>query len=92
MNDELTKVVQSGDNQSAALTLSNQYAYFVSTNENATIKDGNGFSQTVGAWNDGVSEFYKKRISVTLADGQTESMSIYRTRTQKNTTVTYNLS
>ncbi len=91
LNAELAKVVQSSDNQTAVFAMANEYAYFVSINANATIKDGNGFSQSIGAWGDGVSGFYKKSINVELANNAIEVLTIYRTRETKNATVTYSL-
>ena len=94
LNTELNKVVQNGDNQTFVFVLSNSYAWFVSTNNNATILDGNGFNQSISALDDqdGVSEFYRSTFTATLADGTTTTLYTYRTRLVKNTTITYQLS
>ena len=87
----LTKYVQSSDNIDHEFTLADEYAYFVSAKNNAEIYDQNDFQQSVGTWGDNVSEFYVKEITLTLADGSTETMYLYRTRTLKNTTMTYKI-
>lgn len=70
-----------------------QYIWFVSTKNNATILDQNNFGQTVGTWGDGVSEFYRKSLVITLADGSTETVYLYRTRNVKTlTNFTYKIS
>ncbi|RZL47734.1 MAG: hypothetical protein EOP00_11110 [Pedobacter sp.] len=60
-----------------------QYIWFVSTKNNAAILDQNNFSQSVGTWGDGVSEFYRKSLVITLADGTTETVYLYRSRQVK---------
>lgn len=63
-----------------------QYIWFVSTKNNASILDQNNFGQTVGTWGDGVSEFYKKSLEITLADATTETVYLYRSRNIKTLT------
>ncbi len=71
----------------------NQYIWFISTDSNLVIKDGNGFPQTISALNveDGASEFYKKSLTLTLSDGTTTAtVYTYRTRNTKSfTNLTY---
>lgn len=47
--DELNKVVQSGDTISIDVAPTNQYVWFISTNANATITN-NGFNTIIGEW------------------------------------------
>lgn len=62
-----------------------EYIWFISSKNNATIKDGNDFTQTIGTWGDGVSEFYLKPITLTLADGTTTAIVfLYRSRNVKS--------
>lgn len=87
LNGELTKFVQSSAATSMTISPSDEYVWFVSNKSNAVIKDGNGFTQTIGTWGDGVSEFYTKSLSLTLADGSTvETVYLYRTRNTKTFT------
>lgn len=79
----LTKYVQSSQTISRQFSPAGQYLWFVSTKNNALIQDGNNFTQTVGNWNDGVSEFYKKQISLALNDGTLADVYLYRTRNLK---------
>jgi hypothetical protein len=84
INTDLTKYVQSTvaiDKESSPV---NEYIWFISTDSNATILDQNNFLQTVGPWNDGVSEFYTKPLLLTLADNITTStVYLYRSRNTK---------
>jgi hypothetical protein len=91
LNGELQKVIQSSDNQTFEFNLGNTYAFFISTNANATIKDGNGFTQSVGNWGDGVSEFYKQPLVMDLFNGAPENVTMYRTRETNTATVTDSL-
>lgn len=93
LNGELTKFVQSSAATSMTISPSDDYIWFVSNKSNAVIKDGNGFTQTIGTWGDGVSEFYTKSLSLTLADGSTvETVYLYRTRLTKSfTNLTYTI-
>lgn len=96
LNSNLTKTVQ---NTSAANTLSidvapiNQYIYFISTKANASITN-NGFLTDIQPWGDTVTGgFWRKSITVTLADSTTTTLYIYRTRqtrthSQQNYTLT----
>lgn len=79
----LTKYVQSSPTISRQFSPAGQYLWFISTKNNALIHDGNNFTQTIGNWNDGVSEFYKKQISLALNDGTLADVYLYRTRNLK---------
>ena len=91
----LTKVIQSSTVQTSAMTATNQYLWFISTNSNAAITS-TGLPNTIGLVNteDGVSEWYKKTLTLTLADGVTTSnLYTYRTRELKIITpaITYQI-
>lgn len=87
MSAALQKFVQSSPVITKQSSPVNAYVYFISTKNNAQIFDQNNFQQTVGAWNDGVSEFYLKTITLTLADSvTTETMYLYRSRNVKTLT------
>ena len=77
------------------MTATNQYLWFISTNSNAAITS-TGLPNTIGLVNteDGVSEWYKKTLTLTLADGVTTSnLYTYRTRELKIITpaITYQI-
>ena len=62
----------------------NQYVYFLSTNSNATITDGNGFDNT--------SDFNKTSITVKYANNNNQTLHQYRTiGTKTLTNFTYNI-
>lgn len=86
LSSYLTKVIQSSSTIQQSVSPNNDYIYFVVTKGNAKIFDQNNFEQTVGTWGDGVSEFYKKSIIVTLQDNTTETLFVYRTRNMKTIT------
>ena len=76
LNSALSKFVQSSDNTTLTANGVDMYAYFISTNSNATIKDSNGFDNT--------QDFQKSTVTVKLANGDSQTMYMYRTK-QKNT-------
>lgn len=76
LNSALDKFVQSSDNTTLTANGVDMYAYFISTNSNATIKDSNGFDNT--------QDFQKSTVTVKLANGDSQTMYMYRTK-QKNT-------
>ena len=82
----LQKFVQASNAISKQSSPAGQYIWFVSTKNNATILDQNNFSQTVGTWGDGTSEFYQKALVITLADATTETVYLYRSRQVKTLT------
>lgn len=82
----LQKFVQSSAAINKQSSPAGQYIWFVSTKNNATILDQNNFSQTVGTWGDGTSEFYQKALVITLADATTETVFLYRSRNVKTLT------
>lgn len=87
MVSDLQKFVQSSPVVVKQSSPAGQYVWFVSTKNNAVILDQNNFQQSVGSWNDGVSEFYLKSISLILADGvTTETVYVYRSRNVKTLT------
>lgn len=80
----LQKYVQSGTKITKSMSPTNQYIWFVSNNPNTTIYDNNMFAQTVGNWNDTTKEFWKKSITLTLANGSTTStVYLFRSRDTK---------
>lgn len=90
----LQKYVQSSASINKQSSPTDEYVWFISNKNNATIKDTNDFVQTIGTWNDGVSEFYSKSLSLTLADGTTTvTVYLYRSRNTKTlTSFTYKIS
>ena len=87
-----SKYVMSSDTITASGTYSNEFAFFI-TNSNSTVfKDGNDFTLSVGDFNSTTAFIIKKSVTVTLANGSTETMYFYRTRETVNTTTTFKLS
>jgi hypothetical protein len=83
LNSELTKVVQTSNTIVSTVAPTAQYVWFISRNSSATILDG-ALSASIGNWLDPSTEFWKKNITVTLADGvTTHNYTIYRTRELK---------
>lgn len=93
-SSSLTKFIQSSASKNATVSPSNEYIWFISNSAGRTIKDGNDFTQTVGAWGNGSTEFYYKSITIKLSDGQTDFTAyLYRSRNQKTlTNFTYKIS
>ncbi len=76
-----TKLIQSSLTITKSFVLANQYGFFISNSSSATITDTDtNFSLTVGAWASTTDFFIKKSVVITLADGSTENVTIYRTR------------
>lgn len=87
MSTDLLKYIQFSPAINRVVTATAQYVYFISIKNNAKIYDQNNFQQTIGNWSDGVSEFYRKSIVLTLANGvNTETVYVYRTRNVKSLT------
>tara|TARA_R110000772_G_scaffold209651_1_gene320248 strand:- start:46 stop:1011 length:966 start_codon:yes stop_codon:yes gene_type:complete len=86
------KYIQSNDSKTVTATYANQYAFFI-TNSNSTVfKDGNDFTLSIGAWASTTDFIIKKTITITLANGTTDTMYLYRTRETVNATTTFKLS
>tara|TARA_B100002019_G_scaffold291164_1_gene310569 strand:- start:2115 stop:3089 length:975 start_codon:yes stop_codon:yes gene_type:complete len=84
VNAFLNIIVQSSDSISQTVSPNNQFVYFLSTNSNATITDGNGFNNT--------ADFIKTTITVGYANGSSQTLFQYRTRSTKTlTNFTYNI-
>lgn len=80
----LQKYIQSNSAITKSFSPDGEYIWFITTNATGQILDGNNFVQTVGTWGDGVSEFYRKSLSLTLADGSTSAtVYLYRSRNVK---------
>lgn len=85
ISSKLTKVVQASASITAAFSPSNEYVWFVSNKNNAVIRDGNDFVQSIGSWGDASTEFWAKSLTMTLANGSTSgTVYLYRTRLTKN--------
>ena len=81
-----TKSIQSSASILNTVTPISKYIWFISNKTGAIIKDEvSGAPYIVGAWDDGVSEFYYKKITaLLLADGTTTSdLYFYRSRQLK---------
>jgi len=89
----LEKFVQASPSLQKIVNPTAQYVYLISNNSAARVYDGNNFLQTSGAFNDGVSEFYTRSFSLTLADGTTTgTVYLYRSRNLKTlSNITYKL-
>ena len=84
VNSFLSKIIQSGGPISQIVSPNNQYVYFLITNGDATITDGNGFNNT--------NDFSKTTITTTYANGNTQTLYQYRTiNTKTLTNFTYNI-
>jgi len=82
----LTKEILASDTMNKIFNPTAQYIWFVSRKNNANIIDGS-LQASVGPWNDGVSEFYKKTVTFILADGvTTHALTFYRSRELKTRT------
>ena len=84
----LTKVVQLSSTQTATLSTTNQYVWFISNTSGGTITQG-GFTLNIAPLNvyDGTKEFQKNSVLLTLSDGVTTStVYTYRTTAVKNIT------
>lgn len=85
----LGKVVQASATIENIVMPTNQYIWFASKKSDAKIYDQNEFQQTIGTWGDGVSEFYTKPLTITLNDGTTATIYLYRTRLTKTIPSTF---
>jgi hypothetical protein len=84
----LTKIVSSSASQSMTPIANNQYIWFISNKSNATITQG-GLPTAISNLNveDGVSDFYLKSFTLTLADGVTTgALYTYISRQSKTLT------
>lgn len=90
----LEKKIQLSATMSKSLSPINEYIWFISNKSNAIVQDGNNFIQTIGTWGDGISEFYKKTLLLTLSDNLTTgTVYFYRSRETKTlTNFTYKIS
>ena len=80
----LLKTVQANSVIERVLSPNNQYPYFIVTNENPVIRDGNNFVQSLGDWGTPGVEFWKKPLNLTLANGiATGNLYLVRSRTTK---------
>ena len=85
LNSALTKFVSSGTARNITVSPSNEYVYFLSKKNNATIKDGNDFNNT--------SDFTKSTVTVQYENGTTFTLYQYRSNTTKTlSNFTYKLS
>lgn len=85
LNSALTKFVSGGTARNITVSPSNEYVYFLSKKNNATIKDGNDFNNT--------SDFTKTTVTVQYENGTTFTLYQYRSNTTKTlSNFTYKLS
>lgn len=81
---DFQKYIQSNSSITKNVSPEGQYVWFIVTNGTGQVFDGNNFVQSVGPWGDGVSEFYRKSLALTLADGTTTAtVYLIRSRTVK---------
>ncbi len=87
-----TKKVQSSSNLTANSALNDEYLFFISTSASKTPKDNlTGFSLSIGNWDDGTAFMIKKTFTTTLANGDTQDITLYRTREKKTQTLNISL-
>lgn len=87
ISSELSKFIQPTANIDKQSSPIEQYIWFISNKSTAKVYDQNDFEQTLGAWENGTTEFYTKSLVLTLADGITTStVYLYRSRNVKNLT------
>lgn len=87
MSSNLTKYVQASNSIAKKSSPVRQYIWFVSSKSNAVIKDQNDFTQNQGVWNNGSTEFYRKEVTILLADGVTpQTLYLFRSRGVKTLT------
>ena len=85
LNSALTKFVSGGTARTITVSPSNEYVYFLSKKNNATIKDGNDFNNT--------ADFTKSTVTVQYENGTTFTLYQYRSNTTKTlSNFTYKLS
>lgn len=80
---DLQKYIQSSPDINILLSPTSEYIWFVSNKSNAVIRDVNDFVQTIGNWGDITKEFWYKPSNITLLDGTSQSVYIYRSRNTK---------
>ena len=82
-----TKVISSSTTQIFNSSLSDEYFYFVlNSSSKASFTDlKTNFNLTVGAWGSGEA-IWKKTITLTLADGSSQSTTLYRAKSKSSTT------
>jgi hypothetical protein len=89
----LTKLIQPGVGMSLAKDFTNKYGVIITKTEiNKIVFSVAPEPLSIGNWDDGTSYFYKKSITLTLANGGTETMFLYRTRQLLNATTTFIIS
>jgi len=87
-NSGLTKYVLPTSQISREFTPTAQYDYFILSGGVGTIT-GNGFTYTIGEWGDNTTFFWKKAITLTLANGSTGTVYVVRTRELQNASITF---
>ena len=80
------KYIQTNSVISKVVSPENKYIWFIVNNGTGQILDGNNFVQTIGTFGDGVSEFYRKSLVLTLNDGTTATVYLIRSRNTKTLT------
>jgi hypothetical protein len=85
------KYIQSNDSKTVTAAYANQYAFFITNSNSTVIKDANDFPFTIGGWASTTDFIIKKTITITLANGTTETMYLYRTRETVSATETFKL-
>ena len=83
-----SKVIQSNSTISKTFVLANEYAFFIVNNANSIFTDlDTNFGLNVGDWNSTTAFFIKKTVTIYLADGTTELVTLCRTRQPKTQTL-----
>jgi hypothetical protein len=85
------KYIQSSRAYTFTATYANQYAFFISNSDSLIINDATNNPFTIGEWASTTAFIIKKTITVTLSNGTTETMYLYRTRQTVSATETFKL-
>ena len=84
-----TKYLQGNSVISKAMAPTAQYMWFIVTAGTGTIT-GNGFTYSIGSWGDSATFFWRKPLTITLADGSnTATVYLIRTRELQNSSITF---
>lgn len=86
------KFIQSSTNLTINQALNDEYLFLLCNNSNKTVKDNlTGFTLSLGEWDSTTAFMIKKTFEITLLDGTTENLTLFRTREKKTQTLNISL-
>jgi hypothetical protein len=86
------KIISSGTNLAQEITLNDEHLFFICRSSSKTPVDNyTNFELSLGEWDSTTAFIIKKPFTITLADGSTESVTLYRTREKKTQTLNISL-